>query len=215
MGGALHAFDDEIRRSGALRLCGVDEAGRGPLAGPVVAAAVILLPDRAPAGLDDSKKLKPARRAELEAEIRSSGAYVGIGVSDVQEIDATDILSAALAAMARAIGALTPAPDLVLVDGNQSLRGVSIPHRTIVKGDSLSASIAAASIIAKEHRDRMMTAYATLHPGYGFEENAGYGTGAHLKAIARLGPSPIHRKTFRGVREHLPGAIRPGFLFPP
>lgn len=213
MGSALAEFDEKVRREGFRLLCGVDEAGRGPLAGPVVAAAVIFADCDAPEGLNDSKKLTPKKRGELRAALFSCGAMIGIGVATAQEIDSTDILSATFAAMRRAVAELSQQPDFILVDGSLKVRGLDAPQRPVVKGDSRSVSIAAASIIAKERRDELMLELAADFPGYGFEDHAGYGTAAHLEAIARLGPSPAHRKTFRGVREHLPGARRNGVLF--
>lgn len=215
MGDALTEFDEKLRREGYGRLCGIDEVGRGPLAGPVVAAAVVFASGSEPPGLCDSKKLTPAKRSELRERILASGSMIGIGSAGPDEIDSTNILRATMSAMLRAVAALSARPDIVLVDGNQRIRGLDITQKTIIKGDALSAAIAAASIIAKEHRDALMARYAETHPGYGFEEHSGYGTKAHLEAIARLGPCPIHRKTFKGVREHVPGAPRPGLLFPP
>lgn len=214
MGDALIEFDEKLRREGYGRLCGTDEVGRGPLAGPVVAAAVVFGPGPAVTGLSDSKKLSPSKRSQLRELILSSGAMIGLGSAGPEEIDTVNILRASMAAMLRAVSSLPEPPDLVLVDGNQPIRGLTLPQKTIVKGDALSAAIAAASIIAKQHRDALMANYAETYPGYGFEEHAGYGTKAHLEAIIRLGPSPIHRKTFRGVREHVPGASRAGLLFP-
>lgn len=214
MRAALAEFDENVRREGFRRLCGVDEAGRGPLAGPVVAAAVVFSGCEPVVGVNDSKKLTAKRRAELEAELRACGAEIGVGVAEPKEIDDTDILSATFAAMLRAIEVLSEPPDFILVDGSNRIRGLSLPQSAIVKGDGRSASIAAASIIAKVHRDSLMRQYAEKYPGYGFEDHSGYGTAGHLSAIARLGPSPIHRITFRGVREHVSGVARNGTLFP-
>lgn len=210
----LVEFDEALRREGHVNLCGVDEAGRGPLAGPVVAAAVILDPRDSIEGLNDSKKLSPRKRGELFALIFQSRAKVGVGVADAAEIDRTDILAATLSAMRRAVEATGVAPDFVLVDGNRRITGLAIAQNPVVKGDGLSASIAAASIVAKEHRDKLMDEYDGLYPGYGFAVHAGYPTASHLEAIARLGPCPIHRRTFRGVREHVPSAPKNGCLFP-
>lgn len=182
-------------------VCGVDEAGRGPLAGPVVAGAAILdaatLPAALRDGLDDSKKLKPARREELFALLHDCGAArLGIGVASVEEIDHHNILRATHLAMARAVAALGVVPDLALVDGNQPPRDFSCPVQCVVKGDSLSLSIAAASILAKVTRDRMMVELDALFPGYGWARNAGYGTPEHRSAIARIGFTPHHRRSF-------------------
>lgn len=215
MSAPLLAYDREVRREGVAILCGVDEVGRGPLAGPVVAAAVVLGPDASLDGLDDSKKLSIKERERLEELILNGALFVGVGVVSVEEIDRTDILAASLRAMALAVASLGTLPDLVLVDGNRRVPDLPHPQRTVVKGDSLSASIAAASIIAKVHRDRIMDELSRLHPGYGFELHAGYGTRAHLEALRVLGPSPVHRRTFKGVRELIPGTPRPGFLFEP
>ncbi|MDB5685451.1 MAG: Ribonuclease [Rhizorhabdus sp.] len=182
-----------------MPLAGVDEAGRGPLAGPVVAAAVIL--DRAcvPQGIDDSKKLTAEARQRLCVEIRGC-AHVGIGIATVEEIDEINILWATMLAMERAVAALAIAPMMVLVDGNRLPRW-DRPSRAIVSGDALCLSIAAASIIAKEERDRMMIDLDTVHPGYGWSQNKGYGTPAHMESLGRLGPSPIHRRSFAPIAQ--------------
>lgn len=187
-------------------VCGVDEAGRGPWAGPVVAAAVVLdvkrLSPELAAGLDDSKKLKPARRAELLGMLRAV-ARIGVGSASVEEIDANNILAATLLAMGRAVDALgRPVPDLALVDGNRPPKLVC-PARTVVKGDALSLSIAAASIVAKETRDAEMAELDHRFPGYGWAANAGYGTAQHKAALDRLGPTPAHRKSFAPIRKML------------
>ena len=180
-------------------VAGIDEAGRGPWAGPVVAAAVILPADRAPDGIDDSKRLSRERRAELCARIRAA-ATVGVGKAGVGEIDALNVLQATMLAMRRAVEALATPPSCALVDGNR-LPVLACPARAIVGGDSRSLSIAAASIVAKETRDRIMRRLARLHPGYGWERNAGYGTREHARALDALGPTPHHRRSFRPVRE--------------
>lgn len=214
MADALAVFDEKFRREHAsVLLCGVDEAGRGPLAGPVVAAAVVFGGVGPVFGLDDSKKLNQKKRGALREAIMASGALFCVGVATAGEIDEKDILSATFTAMRRAIDGLPSRPDHVLVDGNHKIRGLDLPQTPVIKGDSLSASIAAASIIAKEHRDALMREFDREYPGYGFAEHAGYGTAAHLCAIAKLGPCPIHRKTFRGVREHTGGWPRNGSLF--
>ncbi len=181
----------------ARRVAGVDEVGRGPLAGPVVAAAVIL-PERPPAGLRDSKQLSPAARFRLDREIRAT-SEVAIALASVAEIDRLNILAATMLAMSRAVAALALPPDAALVDGNR-LPELPCPARAIVKGDARCAQIAAASIVAKVARDSLMRALAVAHPGYGWERNAGYGTAAHLAALARLGATPQHRRSFAPVR---------------
>lgn len=193
-------------RSGSLILpnnslglvAGVDEAGRGPLAGPVVAAAVILCPDGI-TGLADSKVLSAARRARLEAEIRARCSF-GVGMASVQEIDAINILQATMLAMTRAVAALGTQPDHILVDGNRLPKW---PYRAeaIVKGDALHPCISAASILAKEERDRLMLAAAADHPHYGWERNKGYGTAEHLAALRAYGPCALHRKSFAPVAQ--------------
>lgn len=198
----MREFEELARRQGYLTVAGVDEAGRGPLAGPVVAAAVVLDPAREIVGVNDSKKLTQRQREELFATIMESALAVGVGIMDHEIVDRDNILQATLAAMAQAIAALSISPDFLLIDGISKVH-LPLPQRTIKKGDSLSVSIAAASIIAKVTRDRMMVEYDRLYPGYGLAAHKGYGCQAHLDAIAGLGPSPIHRKTFRGVREHV------------
>ena len=180
-------------------VAGIDEAGRGPWAGPVVAAAVILPAGRAPDGIDDSKRLSRERRAELYERIRAA-ATVGVGEASVGEIDALNVLQATMVAMRRAVEALGTRPSHALVDGNR-LPDLACPARAVIGGDSRSLSIAAASIVAKETRDRIMRRLARLHPGYGWERNAGYGTREHARALDALGPTPHHRRSFRPVRE--------------
>ena len=188
-------------------IVGVDEAGRGPLAGPVVAAAVVLCKPR-PAGLDDSKKLKPARRAELEAAIKRRCRWA-VGVVEVDDIDRLNIFGATMLAMTLAVAALCEQldeePHEVLVDGNLTPHGRCAEWRwtarPIVGGDALIPSISAASIIAKEHRDRLMRGYAEAHPHYGWERNAGYGTPEHLAALLEHGPCALHRRSFAPVRQ--------------
>ncbi len=191
-------------------VAGIDEAGRGPWAGPVVAAAVVLdheaLPPALIARMDDSKALKPAEREEileaLEVEARRGRAWIGHGRAEVEEIDRLNILEATLAAMARALSALVPAPAAALVDGNR-LPLLACPAAAVVKGDGRSLSIAAASIVAKVTRDREMAALALRFPGYGWERNQGYGTAEHQAALASLGVTPAHRRSFRPIREIL------------
>lgn len=179
-------------------IAGVDEAGRGPWAGPVVAAAVILDPDKIPANIDDSKALDEESRAYLFNRIMKV-AIVGVGIAEVDRIDRDNILAATLWAMAQAIGQLANAPKLVLVDGNKAPR-VAMTTRTIIKGDAKCLSIAAASIIAKVTRDRIMVQMARDYPGYGFERHKGYGTPEHQAAINKLGVSPLHRRSFKPVQ---------------
>ena len=188
-------------------VCGIDEAGRGPLAGPVLAAAVILERDRFPKmlrrELDDSKVLAPDRRAGCYAAlwrcVGRGSARIGVGAASVREIDRVNILRASLLAMARAVDALAVAPDTALVDGGIA-PPIACPVRTIVKGDAQSFSIAAASVVAKVTRDRIMKALARHYPGYGWETNFGYATAEHGAALRRLGPTPHHRRSFAPVR---------------
>lgn len=191
-------------RQGYTSIAGIDEAGRGPLAGPVVAAAVVLPRETIIDGVDDSKKLTPARRAILFERIMQTALAVGVGISDNRTIDRINILQATLLAMEQAVDRLSVAVDYLLIDGI-SRTSLNLPQRTVKQGDSRSLSIAAASIIAKVTRDRLMEEYDRQYPGYGFAGHKGYGSAAHLAAIAALGPSPIHRLTFRGVREHVVG----------
>lgn len=180
-------------------VCGIDEAGRGPLAGPVVAAAVILTPARIPEGLNDSKALSPKQR-ELLLNAIEKNALIGIGISEPEEIDRLNILHASLAAMRRAVLALPRLPDMALIDGNKLPPDMPCRAKTIVKGDSRSLSIAAASIVAKVTRDRLMIEVEARYPGYGLAGHKGYPTKAHIEAVQRLGPSPIHRFSFKPVR---------------
>jgi ribonuclease HII len=183
---------------GSRPIAGVDEAGRGPWAGPVVAAAVILDPDRIPANIDDSKTLDEDSRAFLYRRIMKV-AIVGVGIADVDRIDRENILGATLWAMAEAVSKLSETPKLVLVDGDKTPR-IPMSVRAIVKGDSKCLSIAAASIVAKVTRDRLMMDFARAYPGYGFERHKGYGTPEHQAAIAKLGVSALHRRSFRPVQ---------------
>ena len=188
-------------------ICGVDEAGRGPLAGPVVAAAVILPPNTPLSGLNDSKKLSPRRRERLAAEIRATALAWAVAEASAAEIDAWNILRSTLRAMARAVAALPLTPDEVLVDGNQA-PALEVPVRTIIGGDALEPAIMAASILAKTHRDARLVALEARHPGYGFARHKGYGTAAHLAALARLGPCPEHRRSFAPVRAAIEESVR-------
>jgi len=198
------SFDIEraLMDAGHLRIAGVDEVGRGPLAGPVVAAAVILNPDDIPQGLNDSKKLTAKRRDALETALRDR-AEIAIAEASVAEIDALNILRASHLAMERAVAALEPAPDFLLIDGNMIPRGLKIASRAVIKGDAQSVSIAAASIIAKNWRDRLMVDLAQQHPGYGWEANAGYPTKQHREALQNLGVTPHHRVSFKPVHNIL------------
>ncbi len=179
---------------------GVDEVGRGPLAGPVVAAAVILDPRQPIAGLADSKKLSARQREALAAEIHARALAVSLGRAEVAEIDALNILQASLLAMQRAVAGLRPAPAMVYVDGRQ-LPQVPMPGQAVIKGDSLIPAISAASIVAKVARDAEMAELARQFPGYGFEAHKGYGTKVHLQALQQLGPCPLHRRSFAPVRD--------------
>lgn len=187
---------------GLHRIAGVDEAGRGPLAGPVVAAAVVLDPAAIPPGLNDSKKLTAKRREALFDAILAS-AQVGIGVSEVEEIDRINILEASLLAMERAVAALPEPAHHCLIDGNIRPRGMTIPCDPVVKGDAISVSIAAASIIAKVTRDRIMVGLAQQHPGYGWERNMGYGAAVHLSGLRDLGITQHHRRSFAPIHKML------------
>ncbi len=198
--------DYELERAllarGYTRIAGVDEVGRGPLAGPVVAAAVILNPDDIPAGLNDSKKLTAKRRGGLD-EILRDRAEVAVAEATVAEIDEHNILRASHLAMVRAVAALDPAPDFLLIDGNMIPRGMKLPSQAVVKGDARSVSISAASIIAKIWRDQLMVDLAQQHPGYGWEANAGYPTKQHREALQNLGVTPHHRRSFKPVHNIL------------
>ncbi len=191
-----YEFDALYRERGVLHLCGVDEAGRGPLAGPVYAAAVILDPDVVIDGVNDSKKLSEKRREALFDEICEKAVAYGIASASVEEIEEMNILQATFLAMSRAVAALSLTPDLVLVDGNQVPRGIDRPIETVVKGDARSASIAAASILAKVSRDRYMLALDEQYPQYAFSKHKGYGTKVHCEALQTFGPSPEHRLSF-------------------
>ena len=185
-------------QGGALRVAGVDEVGRGPLAGPVMAAAVILNPAAIPQGLNDSKKLTAKRREALYEQIMEL-AEVSVGEASVQEIDEINILRASHLAMERAVAGLSPAPDMVLIDGNMIPRDLTLPALSIVKGDMRSLSISAASIVAKTRRDRLMWDLAQQYPGYGWDTNAGYPSKSHKEALQNLGVTPHHRRSFKPV----------------
>ena len=187
----------EIELSGGP-IAGIDEAGRGPWAGPVVAAAVILDPHNLPDGIDDSKALDGDQREAVFKQIIASAEY-GVGIASIERIDRDNILNATLWAMAEAMAQLALPPRLALIDGNRAPR-LACETRTIVKGDAKCLSIAAASIVAKVTRDRLMMTLAREHPGYGFERHKGYGTPEHKAALERLGVSPIHRRSFKPVQ---------------
>ena len=199
--------DDELERALGGWVAGVDEAGRGPWAGPVVAAAVVLAPGRIPEGIADSKTLSRQRRVCLYQAIMAT-ASVGIGEASVEEIDRLNILAATMAAMRRAVLALPAPPDAVLVDGNRT-PDLPYPAQAVVKGDARSLSIAAASIIAKVTRDGAMARLATRHPGYGWERNAGYGTAEHRAALAKLGLTRHHRRSFAPIKNLLDSGLSP------
>ena len=191
----LWTLENEIYAGGVKLLCGVDEAGRGPLAGPVCAAAVILPQNCKIEGLNDSKKLTEKKREALFDVICAAAVSYGIAFATVEEIEEYNILGATFMAMNRAVAMLDPVPELALIDGNRNT-GIQIPSRCIVGGDGKCADIAAASVLAKVTRDRYMRQMAELYPQYGFEKHKGYGTKAHYEAIRAYGPSPIHRPSF-------------------
>ncbi|MBR3849224.1 MAG: ribonuclease HII [Oscillospiraceae bacterium] len=191
----LWKIERSLFDTGVRTICGVDEAGRGPLAGPVCAAAVILPSGLVIDGLDDSKKLTEAKREALFPVICEQALAYGIGFADEKEIDEINILQATFAAMRRAIAQLSGKPELALVDGNRAA-DFGLPVQTVVKGDSLSANIAAASVLAKVTRDRYMKELAVQYPEYGFEIHKGYGTKRHYEALREHGPCPAHRRTF-------------------
>jgi len=196
------SFETAALCRGATCVVGVDEVGRGPLAGPVTAAAVRLDPDDIPCGLNDSKKLTPSRRSALSAEIHAR-AQVSIAHATVAEIEQFNILRASHLAMRRALAGLDIAPEFALIDGPMIPRGLRIPAMAVIRGDARCVSISAASIVAKTCRDRIMVGLAQQHPGYGWETNAGYPTKSHLQALRDLGVSPHHRRTFRPVHNIL------------
>lgn len=184
-------------------VAGVDEVGRGPLAGPVTAAAVILDPARLPQGIDDSKRLTERARERLALEIRASALAFAVAHASVEEIDALNILEASHLAMRRALTALSPAAQHALIDGNRLPKGLEIPAQTVVKGDAISLSIAAASILAKVERDAIMRELALANPGYGWEKNMGYPSAQHRVALEQQGVTPHHRRSFGPVRKML------------
>lgn len=190
-----YSFERAAHEAGYRVVCGIDEAGRGPLSGPVVAAACVLDPSVEIAGLNDSKKLSPAKRELLFERITESALDYAIGMASPEEIDSLNILNATMLAMRRAIAGLKTPADFALVDGNCT-RDFPIPARAIVKGDALSCSISAASILAKVTRDRLCLEDEKNYPQYGFAKHKGYGTAEHIAALKQYGPCPIHRKTF-------------------
>lgn len=195
-------LEEVLRARGHSRIAGVDEVGRGPLAGPVMAAAVILDAANIPQGLNDSKKLSEKRRAQLEESLLGT-AQVAVAEASVEEIEYHNILRASHLAMTRAIAALDPAPDYLLIDGNLIPKGLTIPAQPVVKGDTRSVSIAAASIVAKMRRDRVMVDLAQQHPEYGWDKNKGYPTLEHRTALRNLGATPYHRRSFKPVHNML------------
>ena len=200
----LYWFERHARSQGYLLVAGVDEAGRGPLAGPVVAAAVILHPDRPIEGVNDSKKLTERQRERLFNRITAEALAIGIGSSPPEQIDRINILQATRQAMLEAVNQLVPCPDILLIDGITTISS-PLQQQTIKQGDGRSASIAAASIIAKVTRDRLMHEFDQQYPLYGFARHKGYGSAAHLAALRQHGPCPIHRASFGGVRELVTG----------
>ncbi|HPZ07455.1 MAG TPA: ribonuclease HII [Candidatus Eremiobacteraeota bacterium] len=199
-------YEDEFRRQGYKIIAGIDEAGRGSWAGPVVAGLVILPEDVFIEGLDDSKKLTAKKREELYEEIIKKALDFSLGISHVNIIDSRNILRATYIAMEKAVKSVKLCPDMILIDG-RPVSDLGFPQLSIIKGDSKSISIAAASIIAKVTRDRYMKELAPFYPGYGFEKHKGYGTGHHRRALQTYGVSAIHRKSFKPVRDILRKAI--------
>ncbi len=200
----------KLKRQGIGLIAGVDEVGIGPLAGPVVAAAVIMKDGRRIKGLDDSKKLTADKRQDIYGDIVDSSISIGIGIADSCLIDRINILQASLQAMCCAVESLSERPDYVLIDGIRKIPGIDLPQEAIKHGDRISYTIAAASIIAKVVRDTLMDNYDLIYPHYGFAEHKGYGTEVHLKALKKFGPSAIHRHSYQPVFDSL---IRKGILF--
>jgi len=196
----IYRFDESYREKGFAMIAGIDEAGRGPIAGPVVASAVILPPDARFDGLDDSKVVPEKKRRALFYQIVARALSVGVGISGVDDIERLNILGATKLAMKSAVSQLAPAPDLLLLDA-VSLPDLEIEQSSHIKGDSRSASIAAASIVAKYVRDRLMLCYHREFPVYGFDRHKGYGTKEHMELVRKHGPCPQHRMSFRGVRQ--------------
>ena len=203
--GVLLRLERELWATGLTRIAGVDEVGVGPLAGPVVAAAVILPKGTRIRGIDDSKVVPAPRREELAATIGERALGIGVGIVDVEDVDRLNVYRAALEAMRRAVLALPESPEHVVVDARQ-IPGLTMPQTALIDGDARCYSVAAASIVAKVTRDRLMRDLDARYPQYGFRENMGYGTPRHLAAIGRHGPCPVHRRSFAPVRElRLPG----------
>ncbi|UCF86369.1 MAG: ribonuclease HII [Desulfobacteraceae bacterium] len=200
-------YEGLVRKAGYDLIAGVDEAGRGPLAGPVVAAAVIIPQGTQLTGIKDSKKMTEKAREKAFPLVHDQALATGIGVVSHKYIDEYNILRASLEAMKRAVLALDPQPEFLLVDGIQKVP-LPVPQRCLKKGDQISRSISAASVVAKVYRDRIMRCYHEMHPVYDFTQNKGYGTRSHLEALKRNGPSPIHRLTFRGVLQLDKGKTR-------
>lgn len=199
----MYLFESNLRKPGHHLVAGIDEAGRGPLAGPVIAAAVVLPAGFVLEGLNDSKKLTPVKREALDAVIKTNAISWTVGVSTVGEIEEYNIHHASLLAMVRAVNGLQLNPDLVLVDGRFTIPGIVIEQRPVVGGDGLCPSIAAASVLAKVTRDRLMDILHLLYPEYGFNQHRGYGTSYHMTAISVFGPCPVHRRGFLPVKEIL------------
>ena len=198
----LRYHENQAFERGYTAIAGIDEAGRGPLAGPVVSAAVVLPPSFLDAGVTDSKRLSPAKRDQMYDTLYARAVTIGIGIVDPAEIDRINILQASLLSMAIAVRNLSPQPDMLLIDGICRIDS-KLPQKPIPKGDSLSISIAAASIVAKVTRDRLMQTYDLIYPQFGFAKHKGYPTREHRNAIRRFGCCPIHRRSFTGVKEHL------------
>jgi len=197
----MWAYEKEARKNGYNSVAGIDEAGRGPLAGPVVAASVILPDTFSVSGIDDSKKISPGKREALFDEIHRHAVAVGVGMVGPEEIDRINILQASLLAMAISVQNLDSEPDFLMIDGTFPI-SFDLPQKAVPKGDSLSISIAAASIVAKVTRDRLMEKYAEKYPEFEFSKHKGYPTKAHRQAIAKHGVCPIHRQSFKGVKEY-------------
>jgi ribonuclease HII len=193
-------LEEAARGRGAMRIAGIDEVGRGPLFGPVVAAAVILPKGCHLKGLTDSKKLSEKKRNELDREIRLNAVSWAIAAVDAETIDRINIRRASLEAMRRAVEQLALSPDFLLIDGRDTIAW-DCPQQAVIKGDATSFSIAAASVLAKVHRDRLLVELDAQYPGYGLARHKGYGSPEHLEALARLGPTPLHRKTFRPISQ--------------
>lgn len=197
----LSTLEKGLHEKGYQLVAGIDEAGRGPLAGPVVAAAVVFKPGERIIGLDDSKKLSEGERDRLFEIISRKALALGTGIVDNQNIDRINIMQATLMAMKEAVSKLNPAPDYILVDGNREIPGLNLEQQTVIDGDARSNVIAAASIIAKVSRDRLLQEYHKKYPAYGFDSHKGYGTAGHIRALKQYGPCPIHRYSFSIVNE--------------